>query len=250
MFRKFVATTITLFLCLLLVATPSLSQDRKLLLGSGSNQSSGCTGLCEDGTATSEQINSTGPLTFTKTISANANRVLIVGVVIDDKNSVTITGVEASDDDMSFERGRDSEGGFGRAEMWRLFAPDSGEITITVSYTGSGVVFAGAVAFYGASQTPDIVFSDNNGTGTSITSGDITSNTNEILVDVIHLGVDSPAQTITPGASQTEKWNRVVTNAARGACSTKPGASTGSTSWTISSSTSWGLVIASVRPAA
>jgi hypothetical protein len=255
MFRKLVATLLSLSMLTLLVFSSAAAQDRKLLLGAGSNGGGSgpvCNGtLCFDGTPVAvADSEGTSPLEFSYTVSANSNRVMFISVFHDSEQVTTTANVTFNGDEAQFVNGQTNPSGHGRVELYKLDAPDAGEFTVSISWTGTGTIIGGVVSFYGASTTiSGPVLSS--GTDDSVESDTLTSAANEIALDFVQIGVGDPAETATPGAGQTARFNEAVPNSTRAASSYKTGTTSTTTSWTISAATGgWACILVGVQPAA
>jgi PKD domain-containing protein len=87
------------------------------------------------------------------TVSAGANRLLVVGISTTD--AVTVTGVSYGPQVLV---SRQASAGFGtRAELWTLTAPNVGTATVGVTFSGSASAVVGAVAFSGVDQTAPVL---------------------------------------------------------------------------------------------
>jgi len=139
-------------------------------------------------------------------------------------------------------------------ELWRVIAPGTGTKTITVTSTNSGSSrgCAGIISLIGTHQTtPDTAHAHaNNTTGSSSAlTVNVTSNTGELVVGV---GVQNTGNTFTStGTGQTEQLDvRDVSNNYCLTMATQTGASTTTHSYTASGNKEWGIIAASIQPAA
>ena len=137
-----------------------------------------------------------------------------------------------------------------RLEQFSLIAPATGanNIVVTFSAAVAGVI-GGGVSYTGANQT------DLCGTQVSVNNGvvgpatvNVSSATDEIVQDCVF---KNSTDTITVGASQTQRWNvDIGTNGSHnGGGSTETGSSTTTMSWTFSG-TVWEIAAIAVKPAA
>lgn len=190
-------------------------------------------------------------LTFSHTVGAGSNTLLIVAVMIlTGGGGQTVSGVTYNGTAMSKLDGSSSamvadSGGSVRTELWTLKAPSSGAHNVVISLAGGGAsFFAVASSWTGVDQTTPL------GTAakTTVASGDISvspsSATGDVVVDAVtENGVTIP----TPGAGQTvlQQDNSFKI----GASSYKAGAASSTTmSW--SSSDEKGQVAVALKPAA
>lgn len=167
---------------------------------------------------------------WTHTITGNANRILIVGVSIFATGSVT--SIDVSGQAMSVIR-TDTNGIY-RSELWRLFAPASGTVTITVTLNASLTSIANAQSYYNVHQTQLDTSNGANGTSSPATAS-VTTNTNlatvvgnlatktatGVILDPIlnersnssgALGTGASADfgDVTPAGSQTIDWTGIA----------------------------------------
>ena len=190
--------------------------------------------------SSSAKKNPVGTLSWTHTVGAGSNRLLIVGVVSDGTtslpSSVTWNGTALT------LIGTVQKATFGDSDknaklsVWYQLAPAFGTHTIAVTLASGSAMVAGATSFTGVDQTtPYAGFTT--ATGTSSTSSLTEPAGSGVFLDFI--GVYGGGQSVTP-VSQTLRWSQATgsdDNDSIGASSSKTTA--GTTSWTLGSSSGW-----------
>lgn len=188
--------------------------------------SSWLTTVVFDAASTSTYEAALSTYNWSHTITANANRTLIVNVSI--FASGTVTSIDVSGQAMTFVRA-DTNGVY-RNEAWRLFAPASGSVTITVNLSASVTSIANAQSYYNSHQTLLDGNNGANGTNTPATAsittvaptctvvgGLATKTASGVVLDPIlnertnssgALGTGASADfgDVTPAGSQTIDW--------------------------------------------
>lgn len=133
---------------------------------------------------------------------------------------------------------------------FRLIAPDTGSNTLAISGNGgSDDLLYTIISLTGVDQTtPEGTIVSGTGTGTS-PSLSVTSEADGLVIDALAV-LMTAAQTITVGAGQTERHNATNAPDLRGGVSTEPGATSVTSSWTISASATYTNLAIPVSPAA
>lgn len=192
-----------------------------------------------------EGPNSDGSLTVSLT-TTGSDRGLVAGVSVEDAlgSGATVSSVTYAAVTMASEGSAD--GGAPIADMRSLINPASGANNLVCTLTT--VVWGlacGGVSFTGVNQT-DMMAAAATATGTSTApSVDVPSvASGEMVVDIVS-GEDS----VTVGAGQTQRWNEFNSGVVTGAQSTETGTGTITMSWTLASSTAWGIVAGRVLQA-
>ncbi len=182
-------------------------------------------------------------LSWSHTIGSGTDRVLVVGVAVEDANttdanvtSVRYNGVAL----IAVPNSKINGGGTGiiQTQLFYLLnasLPAAGTFTVAVTFQGAvDGIAAGAVSFAGVSQAapqPAATHVDTSGADTISTS--ITATTsNAWIVDVVGSGNSG---SFTPGSGQTERWD-IAASVMTGATSTKALTAAGATtlSWSHS----------------
>ncbi|HVS25963.1 MAG TPA: DUF6701 domain-containing protein [Burkholderiales bacterium] len=198
-----------------------------------------------DAAASTSSAASSTTFSWTHTASG-ANRVVIVGVsYISPSATATATYGGTS---MTLV-GSQFTAADSRMAMFSLVNPPTGAQTVTVTLTAAptqGFV-GGSVSFTGANQTtPTGTFVSAIGT-TSPASLTVTSATGELVIDTLQC--DNGCVSITPGGSQTQRWNlNAGAGGNFGGGSTAAGAATVTTTWTFTSD-NWAYGAVSVKAA-
>ena len=192
-----------------------------------------------------------GSLTFTHTVGAGSARILIVGVSLHSRNAtvaaVTYGGVALT------QAGTIATGSnANRADIWYLLAPTpttNGSIVVTPS--ASTAISAGSISFTGVQQAAPAFTSATNSTATATLT--VTNAVGDVIVDTVSANGD--AGTLTPGGSQTQRWNEFSGVSGDGnevisGGSTAAGAASTTMSWTISTGNKpWSMGAVTLAPA-
>lgn len=184
--------------------------------------------------------------TFPHTVAGTA-KILVVGISLRDTttiNSVTYAGQSLTS--IRFDETTTKA----RTELWYLIDPPSGTDNIVITPNKNEKVVAGGVSFNGVHQTNPIGTHNgaNDSSATTNPSVELTTTVDDVLiVDV----VSTTFGPMTPGASQTERWD-LIRNPLRGSGSTKQTSSAGSytMSWTNDGGLNeWAMSAVALRPA-
>lgn len=197
----------------------------------------------------------TNNLTFAHTI-AGANRVLLVGVTVDQAgtgvNSVRYAG------QLMTREVTIGNGGRPRTEIWSQVNPATGTNNVAVSLTGNDQVISGAISFSGVDlTTPFDVAAQASSTSSNNPTDTITPVSNDTWIMDVMSANNSVAATMgaaTPasaGATHTQQWNLSVGANIRGTASlygpVNPAVAT-TLNWTLASSQRWTLALVALRP--
>jgi hypothetical protein len=197
-----------------------------------------------------------------KTVShttSGTNRLMIVGVSIDNREQETVASVTYNGLSLSLV-GTRTNSNDARVELWRLIAPPTGTHNVVVTFTEGNepspaglnrAAVIGVITFTGVDQTTPLgTMASAIGTDNNLATVNVSSAANELVLGVVSA---ENANSLTVGAGQTEYWN-VVSPAADdeyGAGSTEPGASTVTISWTLGvSNQEWAIAGVPIKPAA
>jgi prepilin-type N-terminal cleavage/methylation domain-containing protein len=207
--------------------------------GGGGGGGGPCT-ITLDNVSSATPCGSCSSRTFSHSIGSGTNRLLVVGVSIENDptgpavSSITYNGQTLTKID-SVEVS--SDGTMGRTELWYLLEadlPGSGSYNVVVTLSQSTNELAvGAISLTDVAQQAPEASNTNSNVGQDTISSNITTATDGAwLVDVVHCGEESGG--FAAGAGQSERYDR-VTGSSEGAGSTKPVASAGATSagWTF-----------------
>lgn len=93
-------------------------------------------------------------LSWSHTVGAGQNHILIVGVSFRDASTDTLNSVTYGGAPLTYIGGiTDTGEGKNRVEMWKLVPPAVGTNTIQLTFSGNVRVVGGAVSFTGVDQT-------------------------------------------------------------------------------------------------
>jgi len=194
--------------------------------------------------------NTTGAnLTISHTTSG-LDRLMLVGVSINNDNSETVSSISYNGVPLTFVgaiNNMRSGGDDARAEIWQLVTPSAGthDVVITLSSAPSRGAVAGVITFTGVDQSTPLGPFASNENDPSPATVDVQSAPNELVFGVV--ATEYSAITTDPG--QTEEWNISVSGTrTNGAGSTKAGASTVNLSWTVGGSAHWAAAGVSIKP--
>jgi prepilin-type N-terminal cleavage/methylation domain-containing protein len=198
-----------------------------------------CT-ITYDSVSSATPCGSCSSRTFSHTIGGGTNRLLVVGVSIENDptgpavSSITYNGQALTKID-SVEVS--SSGTMGRSELWYLLEadlPGSGAYNVVVTLSqATNELAAGTISLTDVAQQAPEASNTSSNVGLDTISSNITTLTDGAwLVDVVHCGESSGD--FAAGAGQSERYDR-VTGSSEGAGSTKPVAGAGATSagWTF-----------------
>ena len=220
--------------------------------GSLASTAVNCDSIALDASSSCTPVDNTSA-TWSHTTSG-ANRVLIVGVIIRNSSSETVTSVTYSGVAMSLVAAQ-SNGTSVRAELWQLVAPQTGAHNIVATIAPGTAMACGAMSFTGVNQTTPIDATNSN-TGTSATpTVTVTTVTNHAwLVDTLAFrSSGTPGNpTGTAGSGQTQRWSGYFeADPVRGKGSSEgPQASAGGVvmDWNLSASVDWAIAGAALKP--
>ena len=207
----------------------------------------GLMAITTNSTSTSSTTTATNSLTWSHTVNSGSDRVLFVGLSID--NGVTATGVTYGGQAMTLV-GRSISAGSGTAELWQLISPTVGTANVVATISSSVKVVGGAVTFNGVDQTTPTNGSFPGASATSSTpSNTIDSAPGDMVIGVLWA---NDSVTATEGGGQTTQWNFSTGGASSptGVGSTEPGAASVTISYTLSASAQWVVGGTSIKPAA
>lgn len=237
--------------------TDATSQDRKYSIYAEYTSSTASTIVYDN----SQDANTSGGAGSSITISSftvgnNANRILVVGVSIEDNANgpdMPVTGITWNTSENFTKIRHDAFGSpddSNRSELWYLLNPTATTASVVVSFTGAveGAT-ASVVSLYNvAQQAPE---ANNGGTTSSATGIDVSTTTTtngSWLVEAIH-GSGSTT-TLYPASGQTERTTETSSGSCRGSLATHFIPTAGSTlsRWT-SNGNGYCLSVAAFAPA-
>jgi hypothetical protein len=192
-----------------------------------------------------------GPTTLTITgVDASGTDYLIVGVSFRDGGSVAITGITHNGTALTAITSKlAATANNVSIQVWRLIAP-SGSGDVVISTSGSpGSIQAGVSLFSGAHATvPEgtIVQSNSAVLVGSTSTGAATGDANGMFFDCVGIRND---QTLTPGATQTERSEQSAAGSVAGATSTAPGAASDTLDWSFGANARYAHFVVPILPA-
>lgn len=217
------------------------------LLGAGTNRAAG--GAVTFDAATSAGNYSASSITFSHTVGASANY-LLVGVSWFDGGGRSITGVTYNGVSMSSVISQEdtSTGNSFKSHLWKLANPATGANNVVVTFsTTVDDIAAGAASFIGVNATTPLgTAAGASGVSTTATVN-VSSATGEMVFDNILF--DNRYFPANPAGGQTQRWtqNGSAGNV-HGSSSTKAGAGSVTMSWTPTTSSIWVIVAVPVKP--
>lgn len=183
-------------------------------------------------------------LTFSHTVGAGSDKILIVGVGL--YSNKAVSGITYNGVSLNFlaKQSRGSPNVW--TELWYLKNPDSGthDIVITNSITR---IVGGASSYFGVEQASTFGTVAKRSSWSRFPSVDVSSAIDELVVDAFAC---QGANTATVGAGQTQRWNRNYSTYVRGGGSSEAGAGTVTMSWTLGGNENWAIVAVAMKPAA
>jgi hypothetical protein len=208
-----------------------------------------------DSVATAVSASQVTSLSWSHTVGAGSNQILIVGISFRDGN-VSASGVSLTTASVPQALTRigfiNAGGSQNRTELWYLLAPPTGVGTVAVSMSASKMITAGSISFNGVNQSTPLgtfVSATAQSTAASVT---VASATGQVVIDTVTANGD--AVSLAVGALQTQRWNLFSSTgdagSARGAGSTEPGAASTTMSWTLGVSKPWSIGAVPLIPAA
>ncbi len=192
----------------------------------------------------SATMSNTSSVTISHITPSGANRLMMVGISAQQRaasvTSVTYNGVALT------KLGNLSHSSQTRIEVWYLKNPSIGTFNVVVSNSQSDNAVVGVKTYSGVDlTTPFGTLSSAFGTSTTA-SVSVSSAVNELVFGVV--GFNNGSTNITPGAGQTEYYDKTINSSIAGSASEKAGAASVTMTWT-STSVSWTIGTVSIKPA-
>ena len=185
----------------------------------------------------SGSLSTSSPLTFSHTVTAASNTLLVVGVTTTGAQATAATYNAVS---MTQLAGTVNTKIPNATSTWyTLFylvtSATTGAHNIVVTAAGATGISAGATSFANVNTASPlgtaVVTSASN--QNSLTTGAISSSTKDLVFDSLFEDQSTPQTTPSPGLDQTQRWNQNdITGGEINAGSTKPGATSTTTTWT------------------
>lgn len=197
------------------------------------------------GTVSTTTANTSATPTWSHTVPAGANRLLVVQVGL--RALQTVTGVTYGGVALTkFGAVQYSAGNFARAEIWYLVAPAVGTANVVVTISGAEVVEAAALNFINVNQTtPMDGFDATSGLGGSSAAVNPDSVEGDMVIDVLV----KEGGTLSPGTGQTSRWTASADANWRAGGSTEVATTSSTTnmSWSLTGANAWVLAGVAVK---
>lgn len=167
-------------------------------------------------------------------VTPGDNRLLIVLVAM--RAFTTVSTITYGAQNLTKYRAANyAAGNYPRYEIWYLVAPTVGSNTITVTFSGNEISSISAMTIFDVDQVSPIRgYSEETGTGASV-SAILSSHESDMVIDILSIEIVAGTGTVSALAGQVQKMN-YTPGGWVGATSTKPGAASVTTGWTVSSS--------------
>ena len=202
--------------------------------------------------ATTGTGNGVSSVTVNHTVGAGCSNPIIVVGISWQKNptgtldTLTVGGVGGTEIDTS---NWSASGGYTHELWYRVGASGANDVIATFDAAKNSIT-VGVRSYCGVDQVTPIGTA-NKATGLSGTNPtvDITSAAGELVVDMVSSVPDAGSQTLTVGASQTDRANfaQDATNHIQGG-SEEAGAATTTMSWTLGTVGAWGSIGVPLKP--
>ena len=196
----------------------------------------------------------TNNISWEQNTGYGANRIMIVAVSIKDDSGVSSISYPTTGQGTFNLIGKTQGGGPRMVEMWYMLNPPTcssnpptTNCTVTVNFpSNSGEIVGGSTTWSGVRQTaPTGSFPPASNAQPSSLS--ISNVSGDVVVDAIEAQGLQPS--LAPAASQTLRWNQLANGFdSTGAGSSMPGGTSPSMSWTGTSSGTWALGAAVLKP--
>ncbi len=188
-----------------------------------------------DASSGNDRENTTN-MTYTHTIGSEDNRILTVGVAVEDGSATdcSVTSVTYGGAPLTKITSVNASGSgstYMCTSLWYLLSPPTGSASVSVTTAGTvSEIASGSISLYNAAQQAPESFNTNTATNQSSISTSLTTITDgSWVIDAMGSGEE---QGFSPGSGQTERYDRQG-DSMEGAGSTKEIASAGATniSW-------------------
>src|SRR2546427_236510 len=198
--------------------------------------------------ASSSNNSSAASLTWSHTVAAGSNRLLIVGISTTDSTCCTTTHDSVTYNTVqTMTKISEVTGGSDKVSIWKLVDPATGANNVVVTLSAPTNVKGGAPSWSNVDQTTPVGTAATNTWSSNFPSVTVASAAEEVVHDTIGANVDQDEGAVTVGAGQTERWN--IRTSHTGGGSTEVGAASVTMSWTMVKNTSWAIVGVPIKPA-
>jgi len=203
-----------------------------------------------DNASSASNSSTSSTLTFSHTVGTGSDRLLLVGVVIR-SSSTSVTSITYNSLALTYLSSVLSNDV--RTELWYRKNPPSGAHNVVVTIGASRMMAAGAMSFTGVHQTTTFGTAMTNANSNTAPTVNVSSATDELVVDVVGQRDPDAPNTLTAHASQAERFKKASTSGSnanvRLGGSTETGAATTTMSWTLSPGDDWGIIAVPLKPA-
>ncbi len=200
------------------------------------------------GTTTTAQ-GSTASLSWSHTVAAGSNRLLLVRTAHRDGNK-TVSSVKYGSATLTKVAEQNGPGNQNKATLWFLVNPAAGTASVVVTLSGSVKVVAAATTLTGVRQTTPVDSFVTSAAQSTSASRTVTSVPGDLVVDALAANGDALSAAVS--GSRDVQWSGGTGTAGgdvRSAGSTTGGASAVTMAWTLGASKPWALVAAVIKPA-
>ncbi|EMI15641.1 Laminin G, subdomain protein 2 domain protein [Rhodopirellula maiorica SM1] len=192
---------------------------------------------------------STGGTVTVSHATSGTNRLMLVGVSLNQAAGETVTSVTYGSQNLTLVGVE--ENGDARIEIWSLVAPDIGTANVQVNFSGTtDGNTVGVTTFTGVDQsTPLGTFASNSAASGGTATTTVTSAADEVVFSVVAVD-DTVDYNLIPGTGQTERWDLLGGGDISGGGSTQTGAASTNVEWTWSGNDNWALGGVSIKSVA
>jgi len=205
--------------------------------------------IAHDASTTQASVGSVTTLSWSHTVGSCAECLLTVSCGV--SGGTTITGITYNSVAMTSYGSIQHSGAANYSALWRLVAPTAGANTVDVTLGSAQIVVCVATSYSGVNQTTPFrgAAVTAEATGVSSFSQNVSSASNDLVVDVVT--IRDGATALTVDASQAERGNITDgTTYIKTGASSEAGAGTVAMSWTSGANRDWTGVAGSLQPAA
>jgi hypothetical protein len=190
---------------------------------------------------------------WSHTVGAGTDRILIVGLATEDTSSAVLTVKAITCNGVAMTAASNASATAGtstldKTQLFYLLNPASGANSIAVTFGGAvNGISAGSVSLSGVAQSGPAASGINTAaSATTISANVAVATAGTWLVDVANSGASNA--TLTPGASQIKRWSISQSNSGGAGSTAAPAVGTSTVSWTASSSSQLALSVVALAP--
>jgi hypothetical protein len=190
-----------------------------------------------------------GTITWSHTIGASSDRLLLVDVAFQPNKHQAVASVtyggEALSPIVTQANGKEA-----RAEIWAMVNPPTGTTDVVVALNGPGPhdtarTVCGATSYFGVDPVTPLGSPVSNQGNSNEASVDIPGIVDETVHDAVAIG---SATTAIEGSAQDIRWEDVFGSSVRGAGSDAEGTGTVTMTWALSTQDQWAIVAVPIVP--